>query len=84
MKGGDIMEKGIVERFHMCCRIILKQEVKGYMRYGQAYAQAGLYMDGYEEIRSQISYILSNIQYWRGGQSKKVREELKKIMKELG
>jgi len=70
-------------KFWNCCREIMKQKPKGMMAYAMTYANAGLNMVDVYQIGDQIPYILSNIQYWRGGKSKEIRSELKRIFEEV-
>ena len=50
--------------------------------YAKAYATAGLAMAG-KELKVQVLYVLSNLQYWRGSQAKEVKKKLKEYVKEM-
>lgn len=62
-----------------CMRAIMAESPKGYMAYAQAYAKA--YIQGIDRSDTQIMYILSNLQHWRGDKAKKVKRVLKKVIK---
>lgn len=65
-------------------RTILKQDgSKGFMAYAQSYARAGIGMEG-EMLAIQVSYVLNNIQYWRGDVARSTKTHLKAIVKWLG
>jgi len=64
-------------------QVILKQDSsKGYMAYAQAYAKAGLGMEG-DALRVQILYILNNLQHWRGKTAREVKKALRSLEREL-
>jgi len=71
------------ERAHNAFRIILTQDSsKGHMAYAQAYAEAGLSMEG-DSLRVQILYVLNNLQYWRGEVARRTKKELREVEKKL-
>ena len=63
---------------HCCQSVILAAEGKtGGIAYAASYAHAGLFLTHAHEQAVQALYILNNIQYWRGGDSKAIRAQLK-------
>jgi hypothetical protein len=69
--------------FRNACQEIIKNRDKKALNYAVNYAVAGMYMVEEHTIKVQCLYILNNITYWRGGKSKSVRADLKKLVKEL-
>lgn len=63
-------------------KTILLQESKGLMAYAQSYAKAGIGMRG-EELKVQILYVLNNLGGWRGDTARRVKAQLKKVLKGL-
>jgi len=80
----------LIKAFHDCCKTVLDEpKSSGNLPYAKAYAEAGLQMgevgmgypgaDPMHDIEVQILYILSNLQYWRGGVAKSTKATLKDI-----
>ncbi len=53
----------------------------GYNSYAQAYAAAAMSMSGVE-LRTQIPYILSNLQYWKGATARASKARLKEFIEQ--
>lgn len=58
--------------------IIISGENSGFV--GIAHEKTGKMMVG-EEMRVQILYVLSNLQYWKGNRAKEVKKVLKEAVK---
>lgn len=58
---------------------VLKAPDKGYTPQAKSYAKAASRLDG-EALRVQIIYILSNLQYWKGGKAREVKKFLKTLI----
>jgi len=69
------------EQVHEACATIVANRDKKALNYAVNYAQLARHMVGHE-LYVQILYVLSNIQYWRGGESKATRDVLKQYVKE--
>ena len=75
-----------IKSFHNCCRRVIahapsqSNQLSGY---AVQYAQAGLRMDNFGYIDSQIPYILNNMKYWRSDEARAIRTELERIQKVL-
>ena len=70
------------EKFRECCLIIINNSEKRALKWCVNYAQAGLNLHTNNEIHTQILYILSNMQQWRGEEAKQVRSTLKELLDE--
>ncbi len=61
-------------------RVILTQKATpGFMEYAQAYAQAGLELEG-EALKVQVMYVMCNLQYWRGDEARRCKKVLKEFI----
>ncbi len=68
------------ERVKNIFRTILTQKATpGFMEWAQAYAKDGIEMEG-EYFKTQVLYVLCNLQYWRGDEARRC----KKVLKEFG
>lgn len=65
-----------VDTFHELCRTIERDCPN---EYAKSYAHAGQFLSEAKAIRVQTLYILSNMQYWRGGQAKQIKSELRQF-----
>lgn len=77
-----VPKKVIEAEIHNLFNIILLQPAKGYMSYAHTYAKTGLEMRG-RELRTQVLYVLNNLQGWKGDIARGVKVQLKKLRKEL-
>ena len=77
-----VPKKVIEAEIHNLFNIILLQEAKGFMSYGQTYAKAGLELKG-EALKVQVLYVLNNLEQWRGEIARSTKAQLKKLVKEL-
>jgi len=79
------MDTKLLKEFKDACETILNVKTKegALLNYAKSYAGVGLHMYSAYKISTQISYILSNLQTWRGEDARNTKITLKRIEKEL-
>lgn len=70
--------KILIEEFHAACRTVLRSAKD---RYALAYADAGLDLEGEEEIACQCLYLLNNLGTWRGDEARVTKEVFRRLAK---
>lgn len=71
------------QKFYQACRTIVRHDQVKCLNYCVSYADAGLSMWKTDEIDTQVLYILSNMNTWRGDAAKETRKLLKEVQNEL-
>ena len=78
------MERQDAERIMRLLRIVKRKATGSNARYAKTYADAAemAYYDyGFKGLKTQVAYVLSNLGGWRGDEAKKVKAELRKLIK---
>lgn len=78
------MERQDAERIMRLLRTVKRKATGSNARYAKTYADAAemAYYDyGFKGLKAQVAYVLSNLGGWRGDEAKKVKAELRKLIK---
>ncbi len=78
------MERQDAERIMRLLRTVKRKATGSNARYAKTYADAAemAYYDyGFKGLKTQVAYVLSNLGGWRGDEAKKVKAELRKLIK---